>query len=105
MGIKIKTWGFLFGFEFFEFPVNMMPHSGGAEIFLWVILLCSHMAVFSLPFIVRKNYFRAVLISAPLIFVGAYSLLNPGFLLLLIPFIVLWFIAIGLSTDIKYPVK
>ncbi|WP_131536138.1 hypothetical protein [Pedobacter nototheniae] len=94
MGIKIKQWGFLFGFEFYEFPVKMLKHESIKNILAWGVLVFSHTIIFILPFITNKTYFNKALVLAPIIFICAFCILNIGFLILLFPFIIVWIIAV-----------
>jgi hypothetical protein len=94
VGVKIKTWTFLFQFELIDFPTKMLNHSNGIEILLWCILILSHIGVFSLLFISNRTLYSTVLKIIPLIFVLSYSLINFIFFIFLIPFLILWLIAL-----------
>ncbi|TCO29071.1 hypothetical protein EV200_102490 [Pedobacter psychrotolerans] len=64
-----------------------------------MILIFSHLSIFALPFIINKSYFKRTLIVTPIIFVFTFSILNIGFLALLIPFIIFWGISLSIVND------
>lgn len=66
-----------------------------ANLTLWAILLISHLVIYCLPFIYKKSYFTWLLICVPILFIVVYILLASVFIIfLLIPFIIIWIIAL-----------
>lgn len=96
MGIPTnKGWFTLYGTEFFgpfyvlkggNFPNNLLV--------IWILLILFHLSIFSLPFIIKKSYFKYVLYYAPLSFIITYFLFAPLAIFFLIPFIIVWVICI-----------
>jgi len=84
--------------------ISMIKHGtiGSADLILWGMLLISHFGIYCLPFIYKKSYFIGVLIFVPLLFIVLYILLASVFIIfLLIPFIIMWIIA--LVNQIRQP--
>lgn len=105
MPFKVKYWGFIGGFEFYDYPISLMHKLSLGHFFLWLILLLSHTVICALPFIMKKTYYKNALIIAPIIFVVSYSIFNLFFLFVLIPFIFFWIISLTLITDVRQIVK
>jgi hypothetical protein len=95
VGVKIKKWSFLFQFEFIDFPTKMINHSSTLEIVAWIILILSHIGITLILFLTNKSIQMRLLKFLPPIFILSYSYLNVIFLIFLIPFIVLWIIAMA----------
>jgi hypothetical protein len=92
-GISINgNWGFVFQYEFFDFL--QLRETKFFDYFLWVIIIVSDIGIFSLPFLVNKDYFKKLLFTFPLIYLGCYFVLSLGFFLLLIPFAITWIITL-----------
>ena len=65
------------------------------HLFVWILLLMSHLIVISLFFLTKKSYFNDLLIVAPLSFVILYiAHASALVIILLIPFIIVWIIAL-----------
>jgi hypothetical protein len=65
------------------------------SLIVWILLLIAHLAIFCLPFIIKKSYFKWVLISAPVLFIACYIGLASLFIIvLLLPFIFIWLLCI-----------
>ena len=91
VGIPLNgMWIILYKFEFVNFPHIIGNSATGYEIFLWIMLLISHLGICSLPFLYKNEKFKNVIIWAPTVFILCFSLLEFTFLILLIPFIVCW---------------
>lgn len=85
----------LYHIEFLE-PVSIIQ-SGNYNtlmLILWLALLFSHLSLVSLLFLTKKAYFRDLLIWVPLSFILIFILNSFLSFFLLIPFIVVWVIAL-----------
>ncbi len=82
----------------YEFNSNFEMLKAGTlsslNIILWCMLLITHSVILSLPFLTRKQYFKKLMIGAPLIFVVLYTIPSPLYILLLLPFIFTWIICL-----------
>jgi putative flippase GtrA len=90
------TWSFLYQFEFIDFP-RLLSAEGQSilGIIAWVLILIAHCGIVALPFITGENYFRPVLIFAPLLFIVSFIAIATIFVLLfLVSFIIVWIIAL-----------
>jgi hypothetical protein len=56
----------------------------------WIMLLVAHVGIISLPFFTKKEYFRSLLVTLPLLFILIYFLFANLIVVLLIPFIIIW---------------
>ena len=96
VGIPINgIWSSLYNFEFPS--VLGMIKAGTFTKFqeiLWLLLLTTHVAIFCLPFITNKKYFRDCLIIAPALFMLFYFFLGGLTAIFLIPFSITWIIAV-----------
>ena len=107
VGIPINgQWTTLYGSEFISIP-GLIKHGllSYLKIFIWIVLLSSHFGLIVLIFIVRKNYFKKVLIYAPMIFIISFTMFDPIHLLFLIPFIIIWVICLLKARRYKYAIK
>lgn len=71
------------------------------EILILLLLLISHLLIFSLPFLTKNEDFYTVLALAPPGFVLFYFILNVLSIFALIPFVILWLICLFLCKEIK----
>lgn len=73
----------------------------------WIILLTSHVGLFSLIFLTKKKYFGQMIFGVPLTFLISSTLFDFFSIFLLFPFIMIWLVAIvyNLTTKIKIKVK
>jgi len=79
---------------------------GRADLVLWGMLLISHFGIYCLPFIYKKRYFIWALICVPIVFMVLYILLASVFIIiLLIPFIIVWIIAVTKQSYIQPQIK
>ena len=92
-GISINgNWGFVYQFEFIDFlQLNEIRFR---DMLFCIIVIISHVGTAILPFFVEKKYFKKMLFYFPLIYLLGYLFLRPEFLILLIPFIILWVVTI-----------
>src|ERR1700744_850516 len=67
------------------------------EIVAWLCLIIIHISLLLLPFFINKKYFRSLLIWEPLLFILFFSIVQPYIILLLIPFLVSWLWALGIT--------
>ena len=68
----------------------------------WIILLITHIMIFALPFLTGKRYFKLLLTCLPLLFIADYILYASVFIMvLLLPFIFVWIIALIIANQIK----
>src|SRR5476651_2664995 len=63
----------------------------------WIMLLTAHVGIVCLPFLTKKEYFRMLLVSIPLIFILIYFLFANLIVVLLIPFIIIWAVCLFLA--------
>jgi len=61
---------------------------------LWIVLVLSHLALISLIFLTRSNYFKTLLVWVPLMFLVIFIVFVFWSFFLLIPFIIVWLIAL-----------
>jgi hypothetical protein len=96
VGISINgVWSSLYNFEF-PSVINMIKAETftNVKIIEWTLLLATHLVIVSLPFLIKKKYFRDLLIIAPALFVLLYFIVGGAMGLFLIPFIIVWTIAV-----------
>jgi hypothetical protein len=92
-----RNWFFIFQFEFIDYPdIIKAGHSNMRDNLLWGILLLAHFGIFSLPFLTKVVYFKKLLLWFPIIYLLGYVFLRAEFIILLIPFIILWVITLRL---------
>ena len=85
----------IWGMEMANF--RLISHPQGVSkihIFLFFLVIASHLSMPALLFLTRKKHFLIYLISIPLVYVVCFTLINPFALLFLIPFILMWIIAV-----------
>ncbi len=93
VGVPINgEWNMLYDFELISVPDMLFKyHSLGlAQVLLWLILIGFHLALCTLPFIIKKKYFGRALFIVPLCFFITYFILEPLTSLFLIPFLIAW---------------
>ncbi|WP_419802268.1 hypothetical protein [Mucilaginibacter sp.] len=61
---------------------------------LWIVLVLSHLALISLIFLTKSNYFKALLVWVPLMFLVIFIVFIFWSFFLLTPFIIVWLIAL-----------
>lgn len=93
-GVYIKGWAFLYQFELELFKSLFMPNGQFVIALLAIFIVTSHLVVFALPFLTNNRNFKKLLIIAPIVFVGSFSIVFGLIFLLLIPFIFFWLIAL-----------
>lgn len=93
-GVSIKGWIFLYEFELDLFKSLFMPKSQFVIALLAIFIITSHLVVCLLPFLTNNCNFKKLLIIAPIVFVGSFSIVSGLIFLLLIPFIFFWLIAL-----------
>ncbi|WP_379091945.1 hypothetical protein [Pedobacter sp. UC225_65] len=91
---SIKGWIFLYEFELDLFKSLFMPKSKFVIALLAIFIITSHLVVCLLPFLTNNRNFKRLLIIAPMVFVGSFSIVSGLIFLLLIPFIFFWLIAL-----------
>lgn len=106
MGAPIKGWISLFQFEILVFlsfskEIKYMH----AYQLLVIIIGISHFAVLCLPFIINKNYFKKALLIAPPIFILSFSVISGLIFIVLIPFVLLWLIALKIGNKYDQSLK
>lgn len=79
------------------FPMHRLP--------TWILLIISHLGVFSLLFIAKSKYFDQLLFWFPLIFVLLFTLFDFFNLLYLIPFIIFWIITLVKADKLKNKIQ
>jgi hypothetical protein len=73
---------------------------GPLELIVWILLLITQAGIVSLLFLTTKKYFKYLLISAPLLFVLFYTMLEGVLILfLLIPFLIVWVVCLIVSRN------
>jgi len=93
-----QNWFFTYQFEFIDYPAIIRAgHSNMRDNLLWGILLLAHFGIFSLPFLINGRYFKKLLLWLPIIYLLAYLLFQGEFIILLIPFIIIWLITIKVA--------
>lgn len=96
VGISINgVWSSLYNFEF-PSVIDMIKTGifTKIEIIEWALLLVVHMVIVILPFLTKVKYFRHLLMIAPAIFVLLYFIVGGAVAFLLVPFIIVWVIAV-----------
>lgn len=96
VGIPINgQWATLYGFEFISIPEMIRYETlNYLQIFIWIILLLSHIGLLLLLFIIHEPYFKRLLIYLPILFILSFTALDFFNLFFLIPFIVVWIICL-----------
>jgi hypothetical protein len=92
MGIKTNMgWFSLYGGEFegplYDFKRGAFPFY---KIAIWCALILTHLILVSLPFLTDKKYFNKLLIRVPFLFILFSTIIEPGDIFFLIPFIIVW---------------
>lgn len=64
------------------------------QILVSTLLLCLHLSLLALPFLIRKWYFPKLLFWIPLLLMIAQLSIFPLFFVLLLPFLFLWLICL-----------
>lgn len=88
-------WFTLHGSEFvgpLYFLAEGRPESSISPIWFWLIM--AHISVFCLPFLTKNPYFSTMLFCFPLLFVLLFILFDFLSAIFLIPFIIVWVIAL-----------
>ncbi len=98
-GISInRNWFFIFQFELIDFPEMILAgHVRIVKIMLWCLVIISHMGILLLPFVSSTKYFKLALLILPLVYLLSYLFLRAEFLVLLIPFTIIWLITLRVS--------
>ncbi|MCX2584398.1 hypothetical protein [Pedobacter sp. MR22-3] len=93
-GISINSnWFFIYQFEFIDYPkIIVADNAKIVKILLWAVVVLAHLGIISLPFITKTTYYNKILFWAPLIYLLGYVFLRAEFIVLLIPFIIIWLI-------------
>ncbi len=83
----------LYGMEF-DGPISIFKSGNynSSMAILWILLVLSHVALASLVFLTTKLYFKTILI--PLTFIIVFIVSDFWSFFLLIPFIIVWIIAL-----------
>ncbi|GEM_PF-2134329 len=92
-GASIKGWVFLYEFEL-ELFEPLVPNGQYAFALVTILVVISHLVVLLLPLLTKNRNFNKLLIVAPIVFVGCFSIVSGLVFLLLIPFIFFWLIAL-----------
>ncbi len=61
---------------------------------MWLLTIIAHIGILILPFILNKSFYLPLLFLLPLIFVISLVVVNFFLFFALIPFLVLWIIAV-----------
>lgn len=96
VGISINgQWNFLYSLEFNGIP-NLIKHNliDSSILIAWIILLCSHIVIFALPFLIKNKYFKMAIIFAPAVFILCHIFLGGVMAFLLFPFFIIWLICL-----------
>ena len=104
MGLPLfnNKWWFLYEVDYSYLDITFSGRS--PNLFytsLSLMIPLTHLIILMLPFLVTKKYFSKILIVAPLIYIvsmGIYDLFTTLFLL---PFIIVWLIAIFKQNKLK----
>lgn len=99
----------LFGLEILG-PLSILKEGrglGSHVLTFGTILIGLHFILISMFFLTKHRYFRSILIWVPLLFIIFFTIYNFWALPLLVPFIVVWIIAICKEkrTATHYPSK
>ncbi len=96
MGIRTNIgWMTLYGSEFAEPWAEFTTGRPNQNIFpFWFLLIIAHISAFSLLFLADKLYFKTVLFGFPLGFIVSFILYDILSSFFLIPFIIVWLIAL-----------
>lgn len=96
IGLPIENkWLFLFQLEFIHYPKLILLNSATSlQLLLWIFIVLMHLCIIALTFIFSKRYFKWLLILAPPLYAIAVYFLMQGAIVLLIPFLLLWVLAI-----------
>jgi hypothetical protein len=87
-------WDFLFMFEFYEAPRELIEGHSLVIVVLWPSLLVVHILIVKLLYQIKNPGFKKRLIFIPLLFLAVYSLISPIFFFCLIPFTFFWILSI-----------
>ena|GEM_PF-1775007 len=99
-GISInKNWSFVYQFEFIDFL--KLHETSLIDTLVWCAILLSHIGIIILPFCIGNKYFKKMLWYFPLIFLVGFLILEAGFFILLIPFMIIWLIVLNTSKEGK----
>ncbi|RNL54725.1 hypothetical protein D7004_06245 [Pedobacter jejuensis] len=99
-GIPInKNWSFVYQFEFLDFP--KLHETSIVDTIIWCTMLLSHIGIIVLPFCIKNKFFKKMLWYFPLTFLLSFLILEAGFFILLIPFMIIWLIALNVSKEGK----
>ncbi|SFA41222.1 hypothetical protein SAMN04488511_102273 [Pedobacter suwonensis] len=103
VGIPINhNWSFVFQYEFIDFPMMLRLYDvSNREIISWIVVLLSHVGIISLPFFLKRVYFRKMLFYFPFFFLIGFLMLRMEFLFLLLPFLIVWLITLRTEKKIR----
>lgn len=102
-GMSINgNWFFTYQFEIFDVPAMIIAgQSDLREIIFWPIVCLAHIGIVVLVFLINSISFRKYLLYLPIIYLGGYLFLRAEFLVLLIPFIICWIIALRIGRKVR----
>ena len=96
--------GFISLYEMeFDGPVSLfkLGNYNSSMLVLWIVLVLSHLALISLIFLTKSNYFKTLLVWVPLMFLIIFIVFVFWSFFLLIPFIIVWIIALVKQRNIN----
>lgn len=89
------TYFALYKFEFIGLIQRLKESYSTEKVWrLGVALFMSHFLICCLPFIYKTKFFNLILIVSPIIFTTVYFFIDPFSIILLIPFLFIWFICL-----------
>jgi hypothetical protein len=96
-------WVFLYNLEFTR--IIFLIKAGEISLlmlFIWIMLVVTHLGIICLPFLTSKMYFKTLLYAIPLAFILLYMItLGVIAAFLLTPFAIVWLIFLNKATDGK----
>jgi len=96
MGVKTNLgWFSLYGGEI-EGPISELKRGlfPTYKMPIWIMLLVTHCFLISLPIWLNYTNFRRLLIFVPLVFIFLSTVLEPGDIFFLVPFMAVWLITL-----------
>lgn len=89
-----KGWWGIAQIEFLILPLSLYNNLKWLNVILYVVLICCHLIILTLPFIKSRKGFSLLLMTAPLIYIITFAVLAGPLALLSVPFGLLWLISL-----------
>ncbi|WP_374951272.1 hypothetical protein [Mucilaginibacter sp.] len=95
-----KGWISIYGVEV-SAPMSLLKAGlmTNFEFITWILLLITHMSIFSLPFITKSKHFKKALYFFPTSYLILFLLVGNVAILLLLPFIITWIIVMFIANE------